>query len=522
MPTMARPKTEMSRPADHRSAQSDTSEAIYRPPSSDEVPKLARRAAGWSIFLTVVRQVLTIGTTMVVSRHVTPTEFGVAAIALTFLAFLVLFDTALTWATVQSPTYDKEKFDALFFFGLAFGVGLLGLSAAAGPLLAKFYDAPELRWLSLFIGGGAFLNSIATQPAALLRRRLQQKKLNVIDTVALFVSCAVGVGLALKGGGVWAVASQVVCMHAVRSTAVLMLSEAVPRWPRKLSVALPELRKGAGFALSNYVCYFQLYLGGILAARCFGSLAMGNYQRANGVKSMPTQYASMVVTDVMVSSLAALKTDPEKLASLYRKALIATSIIGCPAGAFLFAGGAEIIQILYGPQWQEAARLLQWFAFAAMALPISTSTIWLFLAAGKAREQLRMNFALTGLSLTVLPFVAIASSEIKTLVIIESFLFAGPYLAVNLFCSHRALGISLASTMRSLAPIIFASIIASASAYMFGGLWEAGLWGELALKMIVFSAIYGPIVLLAIRPFPFAKVERLLTKMRRKKVRYEF
>ncbi|WP_240648556.1 oligosaccharide flippase family protein [Variovorax beijingensis] len=502
---------------DECSVRSNAGNVIYGPPSGNDIPKLARRAAGWSIFLTAVRQILTIGTTMVVSRHVTPSEFGVAAMALTFLAFLVLFDTALTWATVQAPIYDKEKFDALFFFGFLFGVGLLGLSVIAGPLLAAFYNAPKLIWLSVFIGAAAFLNSLATQPAALLRRRLQQKKLNTIDTAALCVSCAVGIGLALGGAGVWAVVSQAVCMHAVRSIAVLALSEAIPGWPRKFSVALPELRKGAGFALSNYVCYFQLYLGGILAARCFGSLAMGNYQRAYGVKSMPTQYASMVVTDVMVSSLAALRSEPEKLALLYRKALIITSVIGCPAGAFLFSGGAEVIRLLYGPQWQGAARLLQWFALAAMTLPISTSTIWLFLAAGKAREQLWMNIGLTGISLVALLSTAKFARDLETLVLVESALFAGPYLAMNLFCSHRALGISLLLTVRSLIPILAASIVAGACAYVLGAAWSTDFWQALAWKIIVFFAIYVPIVLFTVRPFPFAAVERLLNKVTTKK-----
>jgi len=509
---VANPKEKVAR-TELCSARNDAEDAKYRPPSSSDVPKLAKRAAGWAILLTILRQCLTIGTTMVVSRHVTPAEFGVAAMALAFLAFLVLFDTALTWATVQAPVYDKEKFDALFFLGLLFGVSLFGVAVAAGPVLAKFYDAPDLIWLSISVGAAAFFNSLATQPAALLRRRLQQKKLNAIDTAALFVSCALGIALALKGGGVWAVVAQAVCMHAVRSIAVLAFSEAIPSWPRQFAVVIPELRKGIGFALSNYVCYFQLYLGGILAARCFGSFAMGNYQRAYGVKSMPTQYSSMVVTDVMVSSLAALKNEPEKLALLYRKALIITTIIGCPAGAFLFSGSTEVIRILYGPQWQEAAYLLQWFSLAAMALPISTSTIWLFLAAGKAREQLRMNVCLTGISLVALLTAAMSSTDVSALVVTESVLFAGPYLAINLICSHRAVGISLLPTLRSLLPIVVASGVAGACAYIFGQILGPGFWQAMTLKIAIFSAIYVPSVLFAVRPFPFLFGERLLNKI---------
>lgn len=486
----------------------DASDVLYLPPSSDDVPKLAKKAATWAIALTVVRQILMVGTTMIVSRHITPAEFGVAAIALTFLAFLVLFDTAMTWATVQTSNYDKNKHDSLFFFGATFGLFLLGISVMVGPLLAVFYNASELGWLCTCVGVAAFFNSLSTQSAALLRRKLQQKKLNVIDTIALFVSSAVGIGLALGGAGVWAVVGQSVCQHAVRSAALLASSKTTPGWPQNLSAALPELRKGVGFALSNYVTYFQLYLGGILIAKFFGSLAMGNYQRAYGVKSMPTQYASMVVTDVMVSSLAALKNEPEKLALLYRKALVTTSIIGCPAGAFLFSGGAEVIEILYGSQWHEAARLLQLYAYAAMTLPISTSTIWLFLAAGKATEQLRMNIGLTGISLLALITTATYAKDAAAVVLVESLLFSGPYLALNLFCSHRALGIKLFPTLRCIAPIVFSSFIASACAFFIGDYLGAGFWISFLTKLMVFLSVYLPIVLLTVRPFPFSRGAR--------------
>lgn len=503
--------------AGNRASASSADDSKYRPPSSNEVPKLARRAAAWAIFLTLVRQFLTIGTTMVVSRHITPAEFGIAAMALAFLAFLVLFDTALTWATVQAPSYDQEKFDALFFIGILFGVGLFFLAVLAGPLLAAFYGEPGLTWLSIGLGAAAFFNALATQPAALLRRRLQQKKLNTIDTAALFVSCTLGIVLAMRGAGAWAVAGQAICLHAIRSIAVLTLSDAVPKRPRNFYVAIPELRKGIGFALSNYVCYFQLYLGGILVAKCFGSLAMGNYQRAYGVKSMPTQYASMVVTDVMVSSLAALRNEPDKLALHYRKALVATALIGCPAGAFLFAGSAEVIKILYGSQWHEAARLLQWFAFAAMALPISTSTIWLFLAAGKAREQLRMNVVLTGISVVTLLTVALSSNDVGTLVLAESILFAGPYVAMNLIYSHRAVGISLLLTLRCLIPIIGASFVAGACAYLAGQVWGMPFWQTLVLKIMIFFFVYAPIVFFAVRPFPFPFFGQIMKKKCAKK-----
>lgn len=481
----------------------------FHAPTHDQVGLLARAAAKWAVILSILRQILTIGTTMVVSRYVTPEEFGIAGMVLSFVAFLVLFDTGLTWATVQAPELSKDKVDGLFFFGLGLGLVLWGVAVAAGPYLAVFYAQPELATVSRVMGAAVFLNGLTTQPAAVLKRQLRQKTTNIIDTVALFGSSAVAIVLALNNGGYWAVVGQVVTLQAVRGALLFIYSGYWPSWPVNFSRAHREIKIGAGLALSNYVCYFQLYLGSILVGRFFGVSSLGNYQRAYGVKSMPTAYATMVVTDVMVSSLAALRSDAERMGEAYRKALRLIAFIGCPAGAALYPLAPEVIRILYGSQWLAAVPMLEWFALAAVALPISTTTIWLFLASGKVQMQFVMNIFLSMLAVISLVVAAIYSDTVEGVVAVESILFAGPYLLVNLIVSHRAVGMKLAPTLRIITPILIGSFVGAGCAILVGQ-YVAGLhWGLLfAIKVSVGAVGYiiSCMLLMGRLPFPLRVV----------------
>lgn len=488
-------------------------ENIYDPPPSHAAPKLAKQAAGWVIFLTIMRQIISVAATMVVSRHVTPADYGVAAMVLSFLALLTLLDTAMTWATVQAPEFNQDKYNALFFIEVLIGVVLLLVATAIGPLLAKFYGVKNLSVLCVFIGTVAFFNSVTTQPAALLRRQLRQKLLNAIETVILIISNGLGVGLALMGYGVWAILWQTFCMYALRAILTFYMSGFMPKWPSNLLVVVPELWKGAGFALSNYICYIQLYLGGILAGRYFGSVALGNYQRGYTVKSLPTQYASMIATDVMVSSLAAMRSVPERMAEFYRKALVASAVVGCPAGAFLYSAAKEIILILYGPQWASAIPLLKSYSLAALALPISTSTIWLFLAAGKAKEQLKMNLVLSCVAVVTLIPAAIFSKRIDILVLVESILFILPYLLVNLVWSHRVLEIPLRPTLGAIKFILIGSAVAACASRIVENYLVINIWISLVVKLAVFVFVYMPIVFLGVRPFPVSFIKKWQLKL---------
>lgn len=443
---------------------------------------------------------------MVVSRYVSPEDFGIAGMILSFVAFLVLFDTGLTWATVQSPSLDREKVDSLFAFGVLWGLVLWVAAAIAGPWLASFYAQPELGSISIVMGAAVFLNSLTTQPAALLKRQLRQKTTNIIDTVALIVSSLVAIVLAVKGGGYWAVIGQAVAVQLVRSVLSIFYSGYRPSWPTRCANALPELKIGMGLALSNFICYFQLYLGGILVGRYFGSYVLGNYQKAYGVKSMPTAYATMVVTDVMVSSLAALSNDQKRMRAAYHKALRLTAFVGCPAGAMLYAIAPEVIRILYGSQWVAAVPLLEWYSFAAAALPISTSTIWLFLAGGHVRLQLKMNITLSVLAIATLMLTVQVFGTVESVVAAESILFAGPYLMVNIAVSHRAAGIKLLQTFKILLPILMGSAAAVLGATWIGVNFYYLDWRlVLVFKLIIGFAIYMSIYFIIVKDFPFSK-----------------
>lgn len=443
-------------------------DAAFRAPAHDQVGLLARSAAKWSVTLSVLRQILTVGTTMVVSRFVSPEDFGIASMVLSFVAFLVLFDTGLTWATVQSPSLNKVKVDGLFVIGVCIGSLLWLCSALAGPVLANFYAQPELGVVVAVMGGAVFLNSLTTQPAALMKRQLRQRATSIIDTAALLASSGVAVVLALADRGYWAVIGQAITLQAFRSALLFVYSGYRPAWPASFQIAWPELKVGAGLALSNYICYFQLYLGGILVGRFFGVAPLGNYQKAYSVKSMPTAYGAMVVTDVMVSSLAALSSDKKRMGDAYLKALRLLAFIGCPSGAALYPLSSEVIRLLYGEQWAGAVPMLEWFALAATVLPISTSTIWLFLASGRVRLQLYMNIFLSALSVVCLVAVARFGDSVVDIVAAESVLLAGPYLLVNLVVSHWAVGLRLMPTLRIISPLVAGSLFGVGLAMVVG------------------------------------------------------
>jgi O-antigen/teichoic acid export membrane protein len=225
-----------------------------------------------------------------------------------------------------------------------------------------------------------------------------------------------------------------------------------------------------------------------------------------------------VVTDVMVASLAAFHSDHERIGEAYRKALRLIAFVGCPAGAMLYPLASESVRLFYGRQWDAAVPLLEVMSVSALVLPITTTTIWLFLAAGKAKVQLMMNVVLTLISLGIFYGAYTYVHTLEGFVICETLLFTLILPIINLIVSHRVVGISFVATVKVVLPILLCSIVTAALIswlgifiHSIGVNWLLGLF----IKGGLGALIYLVLTLFILRPFPIPYIMVVLRRILR-------
>lgn len=472
-------------------------------PALGEVEQRAKDAVGWVFGLLVARQLVTFLTTMVTSRLISPEDFGVASMAATYVAFMVLLDTGMTWATVQANNITRDEVHGLFWLGAATGLVWVLISALLAPHIAVFFKSPQLAGLGVAMGITIFINSLTTQPSAVLRRALKQKTNNTIDAVALVVSSVAAMALAWWLKNYWAIILQAIIFQLLRFCFLAFSSGfGWPAFAFQRSAAR-FVRKGLGFAASNYVTYVQLYLPTIYVGAIFGSEALGFYSKATALKALPTMYAAMAVTDVMVASMAGLQSDTEKMGDLYRRALRVIAFFGCPLGAMLFPLAPEVVRILYGSQWEESVPLVQILAFSAVALPISTSTIWLFLASGSARAQLKLNILLSILAAAAFAAGYVSGLGFHEIVLLDTVLAAVVYCAFGLVFSHRAAKLAVSETLKIVAPILAVSVVSALIVeFALAGVIDRWQWSFVA-KVLAGALLYLVLSLVFLKSFPF-------------------
>jgi O-antigen/teichoic acid export membrane protein len=408
--------------------------------------------------------VLRLGSLMVLARLLDPKDFGLVSMVTAFTGVLNLFrDFGLSAAAVQRATITDEQISTLFWINILVG-GTLGLLLLAmSPVVATFYHEPRLTWITAVLATGFFFNAAGVQHSALLQRQMRFTALATIDVLSLVTSVAVGMGMVLRGYGYWSLVGMTVTLPLVSTICMWLATGWVPGMPRKQVGIRSMMRFGGTITLNSLVVYIAYNLEKVLLGRFWGAEALGIYGRSYQLINIPADNMNSAVGGVAFSALSRLQDDPGRLKSYFMKgyALVLTITLPVTMAVALFSD--DIIGVLLGPKWKDAAAIFRLLAPTILIFALINPLSWLLFSIGRVRRSLRIALVLAPLVMAGyiigLPYgprgVAFAYSAVMTLWVV-------PHIA---WCVHGTV-ISFRDILLVVSRPLLSGIVAAALAFV--------------------------------------------------------
>src|SRR5262249_39583252 len=147
---------------------------------------------------------------------------------------------------------------------------------------------PRIALVIAALAPAFVFNAASVQHLALMQRELRYVAITVIDISGQVIAATLGVGLALAGGGYWALVANLIAAPFVTTVCVWGASGWRPGWPRPNSGVASMLRFGGIVTLNAVVVYAGYNLEKVLLGRYWGSDALGLYGRAFQLINLPT------------------------------------------------------------------------------------------------------------------------------------------------------------------------------------------------------------------------------------------
>jgi O-antigen/teichoic acid export membrane protein len=417
--------------------------------------------------------ILRIGSLMVMARLLNPKDFGLVGMVTAFTGVLnLLRDFGLSAATVQQVDVTDRQMSTLFWINILFGVMLGLLATAMAPVAVVFYHEPRLFWVTTALGTGFIFNAAGVQHSALLQRQMRFTALSKIDVISLVVSTSIGMGMALAGFAYWALVAATVSLPLTGTLSLWVISGWIPGRPRTGVGLSSMMRFGGGLTLTGVIVYVAYNFEKVLLGRFWGADAVGLYGRAYQLSSIPTDNLNSAIGEVAFSALCRIRNDPPRFKNYFLKGytLVLTLTIPITIAVALFA--PDLIAVLLGPKWKEAAPIFRLLAPTILVFAIINPIGWLIFSLGMVSRSLKVAMVLAPVVICGyvmgLPYgpkgVALAYSTVMVLWVV-------PHIAWGL---HGTL-VSLSDIARAASRPLISGIVAAGATLGVQLLWGQSL-----------------------------------------------
>ena len=260
---------------------------------------------------------------------------------------------------------------------------------ALAPAIAWFYDEPRLSSIAALLTLSILIRGFAAQHQALLRRKMRFGAITAIDISSLVAGYLAAIVLAYAGYGYWSL----VWLHISTSTIFLVLSWTTTGWRPGLPVRGSGVAEMVAFgtSLTGYfiVRFTSRSLDNALIGWYWGAIPLGIYSRSRDLLGPVTSYLTSPVGSVAISSLSRLTGDAERYTRTFRRLAEKIALFALPATLLLIATADEIVEIVLGPKWAEAAPIMAILSVLVFTEAISGCANWLFVSQGRGNELFR-------------------------------------------------------------------------------------------------------------------------------------
>jgi teichuronic acid exporter len=314
----------------------------------------------WIVWSRGGLQVVSLLSTTMLARLLTPSDYGVLALAGIWTGTVaMLAELGLGGAILQFPNLKRGELSACFWTTMAAAVlGYVAIFALA-PSIAAWFNTPVLSPVLRVVALSFPLVALRTIPDSLLRKRLQFDRTSQIEVGATLFSTAVTLVLAWYGTGVWALVAGILVQSAV--TTVILCS--VVRWWPGFSVELGRLPAILKFSLNTlgarlaWSVYEQT--DAIVLGKHSGGQVVGFYSMARFLATLPVIRISGLINSLAVPIMAEIQHDLPSMRGYFLRGLRLVASVTIPMCIGLALVADDLVRVVLSEKWLPALPLFK-------------------------------------------------------------------------------------------------------------------------------------------------------------------
>lgn len=348
-------------------------------------------------------QIVTFIVSIILARLLSPKDYGAIALVTVFLAIMQVFvDSGLGSALIQKKNADDLDFSSVFIFNFIVCIILYIFMFFVAPIIAEFYDDKNLVAIIRVISITILISGVKGIQQAYVSRNMLFKKFFFSTIGGTVFSAFLGIFMAYKGFGIWALVAQQLSNTAIDTLILWITVEWRPKfifsWKRLKSL----LSFGWKLLISALLDTTYNNLRNLIIGKLYSPADLAFYNQGDKFPKVIITNINASIDSVLLPTMSREQDNKEKVKSMTRRAIKTSTYLMAPMMMGLAFCSDNIVRLVLTEKWIECVPYLRIFCITYMFWPLHTANLNAINALGRSDWFLRLEIIKKIMGLTVL------------------------------------------------------------------------------------------------------------------------
>lgn len=431
---------------------------------SESLKSKTVKGVGWSFADSIGSQGITFVVGLVLARMLTPAEYGLIGIILIFVnIFNSIVNSGFSAALIRKKDATDDDYSTVFITNMAISIVLAIALFFSAPLIADFFNQPQLVALSKAMSCIVIINALGLVQFTILTKRIDFKTHTKISLIASISSGIIGIGMAFAEYGVWALVGQQISRQLL-NTLLLWLYN---KWIPKMHFSTKSFKELFGFGwkllVSSLIDVAWRDIYQIVIGKCYSPSTLGQYTNAHHFGSIFSSNLTSIIQRVSYPVLSSIQDDKDRMKQAYRRVIKVTMLVTFVFMLGLAAVAKPMILVLIGDQWLIAAMFLPIICLQMMLYPLHAINLNMLQVQG--RSDLFLRLEIIKKAIAVIPLLLGIFIDIYWM--LWGSVFAGMFaFYLNSYYSGKLLNYSTTDQVKDILPSFGIAVIMAIITYL--------------------------------------------------------
>lgn len=443
-------------------------------PNNDQLKKSTFGGMIWTLAERLCARLVSLVVSIILARILMPEDYSLVGIVMIFFTFCNVFISGgLNNALIQKKDADALDYSTGLFLNLSVAAVLYLVIYAAAPWIAGLYDKEILIVLFRVMGLTFFVNAIKSVLSAYISSNLQFKKFFFSTIVGTAISAVVGVVMALKGYGVWALVAQEMT-NSIMDTLILLITARMKILLRFSMERIAQLlRYGWKILVSSMITVLYDQLNPLIVGFRFSAVDLAYYTKGNSFPSLINSTISDALASVLFPVMSKVQDDKASVLGITRRYVQVSSYVLFPVMIGFAAVADSFVELLLTEKWLPAVPYIRIFCISYMFNLIQVGNLQAMKAIGRSDVTLILEVIKKSIYFAII-FVFVFLSDSPEVLALSSIVCTVVASIVNTYPNQKLIGYSYGGLVSDLLPNLLISLVMGAGVLTVGAFgWPA-------------------------------------------------